>query len=118
MIKPNIRNLFRAKGISAPLKWMTTRGIADRTARQLLKGTGFRINFAYINILCYGLRCTPDELFTWEPDNAEEDAPSHPLQKLRKKMSLPDVNNKLKDLSAAEIKQVNDLIDGLKQQDK
>lgn len=114
MLKLNIRNLFLIKGIHAPYVWMTARGIPDRAARQLLKGTGFRINYSYIQILCVGLHCTPDDLFTWEPGNENPVDAHHPLQKLRGGNVLPDVSSKLKELTVEEIRRVEGFVRGMR----
>ena len=114
MLKLNIRNLFFVKGIHAPHTWMTTRGIPDRAARQFLKGTGFRINYSYMQILCVGLHCTPDDLFTYEPNDENLIDAHHPLQKLRRENTTPDVTSALRELTVEEIRRVEGFVKGMK----
>ena len=114
MLKLNIRKLFFSKGIHAPHAWMTIRGIPDRAARQLLKGTGFRINYSYMQILCIGLHCTPDDLFTYEPNDENSIDAHHPLLKLRGGNALPDVTSALRELTVEQIKQLEERIKEIK----
>lgn len=102
------------KGIHAPLTWMKRRGIPDRAARQLLKGTGFRINYSYIEILCVGLQCTPDDLFMWEPNAGEMISANHPLEKLRGENNMPDVTSALRELTVEQIKLLEERIKEIK----
>jgi hypothetical protein len=53
---------------------------------------------------CYALlRCAPNDLFSWTPDNEAEDYPENPLQAIRKK-PFPDLQKIIGNLSLEEVR--------------
>ena len=102
MIALSIKDLFRLRGIRQPVKAMRKAGISHYVAHAYLKGKKQRMVVEHLEILCKLLRCTPNELFSWEPDNQAEDFPENPLQAIRKKERM-DLNEVLKGMSVEEI---------------
>ena len=85
MISLAIKDLCRLRGIKQPLRELKRAGISHYVAHEYHQGHKHRIVVSHIEILCKLLRCTPNDLFQWEPDTAAEDNPENPLQAIRKK---------------------------------
>ena len=105
MIVLNIYNLCRLRGIAHPHKALYNAGISKKVAHEYLSGKKKTIVIAHIEILCVLLNCQPNNLFTWQPANKEEDLPNHPLQAVRNK-PLPDSIAHLQTMSVEEVERV------------
>ena len=103
MIKLQIKELCILRGIKTPLVALRKAGISQKVANQYLTGKKKHILLNHIELLCKLLRCTPNDLFAWMPDNKAEDVPENPLQKLRQQ-SLPDLQKVIGSLSLDEVK--------------
>ncbi len=104
MIEFNIRALFKLRGINEPLVAMRKLGIGQNIASKFLTGKKDYILKDHIEKLCRLLRCTPNDLFVWTPDNDAEDFAENPLQKIRK-TDLPELDKYISNLSVEELKE-------------
>lgn len=105
MIYLNIKELCHARGIKNPLTTLKKAGISQYVAHEYLKGEKHRFVTKHVEILCKLLRCTPNDLFVWIPDEPADDYPENPLQGIRKKPRL-NLNEKLKTMTVEEIERV------------
>jgi hypothetical protein len=58
---------------------------------------------AHVETLCALLRCTPNDLFAWTPDDKTSDYPENPLQHIRAR-ALPDLQKIIGSLSLEEVR--------------
>ena len=113
MIKLNIQQALKNKGIENTNKFLHQCEIPYYTASRLLNNNVESINFKYLEKICLHLHCTIDDLFVWIPDSNNKTAEDHPLQKLAQKTTNQTITQKLKQLPFDKIEQINNYIDGL-----
>jgi len=104
MLQLNLRKLFDAKGVRAPFTWLVKQGIARNTAADLLNGKAYRLRIDHLTLICRGLRCTPDDVFSYADDSRARTDERHPLQQLKANATLPDIGSQLNGLSVEQIK--------------
>lgn len=105
MITTNVKELCKLRGIKTPLTVLRKAGISHFVSHELINGKKHRITHKQIEILCTLLRCTPNELFAWIPNEPKDDYPAHPLQAIRKRQ-ITDLNEVLKSMSVGEIEKM------------
>jgi DNA-binding Xre family transcriptional regulator len=103
MLTLQIKDLCRLRGIKAPLNALIKAGISQTVASGYLTGKKKHLLLKHIEILCELLRCYPNDLFAWTPDDKSKDYPENHLQKIRKQ-SLPDLQKVIGSLSLEEVK--------------
>jgi len=107
MIQLRIEELCKERGIKHPFTALKKAGIAGPTALLYLHNKKKTLVLDHTEKLCAFFRCTPNELFEWEPDDKIEDYPENPLQTIRKKPTF-NLEDKLKTMSADEIRKLFD----------
>lgn len=103
MIQTRIKQLMKERGITTPLAALVAAGISQAVAQKYLSGEKEWIITKHVEKLCKFLRCTPNDLYEWTPDNAAEDYPENPLQAIRQKPSF-NLQELLKTMTLEEIK--------------
>ena len=103
MLTLQIKELCILRGIKAPLTAMRKAGISQQIAFKYLQGKKKNLMIDHIEKLCTLLRCTPNDLFAWTPDNKTQDYPENALQKIRQQ-SLPDLQKVIGRLSLEEVR--------------
>ena len=103
MIKLQIKELCELRGIKAPLTVLIKAGISQKVANDYLMGKKKQLLLSHIEKLCAVLRCTPNDLFIWTPDNAAQDYPANTLQCIRH-TTLPHLHRVINELSLEEVK--------------
>lgn len=103
MITLQIKELCTLRGIKSPLGAITKAGISQQIAFKYLQGEKRNLTLKHIEMLCKLLRCTPNDLFAWKPDNKTDDYPENPLQQIRKQ-PLPDMQKVIARLSLEEVR--------------
>lgn len=85
MLKYNIKNLMKLRGVVHPTAYLMkngfSKGVAERIGGEKMTG----ISPWQVERLCVVLRCLPSDLFCWSADKGEEATESHPLWKIREK---------------------------------
>lgn len=104
MIKLQIRELCILRGLKTPTADLRKSGISHKVASQYLTGKKKHILLHHIEILCKLLRCAPNDLIAWTPDDKAEDFPENPLQAIRQR-ALPDLQKVIGKLSLEEVRQ-------------
>ncbi len=103
MIQIRIKQLMKERGIKFPLETLKKAGISQGVAQGYLNGTKTWLLHKHAEKLCKLLRCTPNDLYEWTPDDPSEDYPENLLQAIRKKPSV-DLEEKLKNMTLEEIR--------------
>ena len=68
MLKLRAKTLMLAKGIAKPHGFLTRTGVNTSTATKILRNDYKNIKLQHLELLCWFVGCTPNELFEWEPD--------------------------------------------------
>ena len=103
MIVLNIKQLCRERGIKHPLAELKKAGISHFVASAYMKEKKVLFVTQHLETLCTLLRCTPNDLFKWVPDDPHADYPENPMQAIRQKPSF-NLEEKLKNMTLEEIK--------------
>ena len=103
MLTLQIKELCALRGIKSPLAALMKAGMGQRVANDYLMGTKKNMMLKHIEALCKLLRCAPNDLFAWMPENKTEDYPENPLQKIRQR-ELPDLQKVIGSLSLEEVR--------------
>lgn len=68
MIRLAVREIAERRGIKNANQLKDKTGFPPATAAQLWKGEGTRIEFRTLDTLCAVLKCRPNDLLRYEPD--------------------------------------------------
>jgi DNA-binding Xre family transcriptional regulator len=113
MIKLNIHQALKSKGIENTHQFLNQCEIPYHTASRLLNNNVDSINFKYLETICLHLHCTIDDLFVWIPGENHKTTTDHPMQKLAQKTANQTITQKIKQLPFDKIQQINNYIDEL-----
>ena len=114
MLILDLKRAITGKGIENPSLFLRQCGITSYTACRLLNNYNEGINFKHLELICYNLNCTIDDLFVWQPGKNTPDIKDHPLQKLKQKQSQVSIGQKIKQLPFDKIEELTNYIDQLK----
>lgn len=103
MIEFQIKEMMQAKGVKSVYTKLIKAGMSYSTAQGFMTGKRDSMSLKHAEIFCNLLRCTPNELLAWTPDNQAEDYPENPLQAIRKRPTI-NIEEKLKSMTLEEIK--------------
>lgn len=81
MLSIQLKNLFALRGIRHPYGWLVKNGMPVVAARHFAAGTYRHAPLQHLEKLCLLLRCTPNEIFAWQPAPGT-DATHQPLSAL------------------------------------
>jgi DNA-binding Xre family transcriptional regulator len=113
MLKLNVSSLLRSRGIENAGRYLVQQGLAYHTANRLLTGKVESMTYETLEKLCLVCNCSPDELFVWVKDEGTTVAEDHPLQKLKPKVAMPSPVERIKKMSPAKLKKLQEFMDGL-----
>ncbi len=103
MLNLRVKKLMLAKGIAKPHAYLTKLGMNPTTATQILRSNCKNLKVTHLELLCWYLSCTPNELFDWTPDKKYADLPGHALQKIRDQLTETELPKLLKRLNKEQI---------------
>lgn len=83
MLKYNIKNLMKLRGISQPSAFLKKHGFTQNVATRIAAEKMAAISPWQVERLCVVLKCLPSDLYCWTADKGEEATESHPLWKIR-----------------------------------
>lgn len=109
MLNLRVKRLMISKGIANPHSFLVKNGINHTTATKILSSRCKNLKVEYIELLCWHISCTPNELFEWEPDSKYVDHPGHPLQAVRLPKIETNLPKLLKKLSKNQIMELSTL---------
>lgn len=73
---------MRLRGIENRRKFIIDMGFAPATARKLLSNQVWRLDLDHLERFCLALKCTPNDLLEWKPEENQADADAQALSKL------------------------------------
>lgn len=85
MLKFNIKNLMKLRGITHPHAYLLKNGFSRSVAARIAAEKMTAISPSQIEKLCIVLKCLPNDLFCWTAGKDETATESHPLWKIREK---------------------------------
>ncbi len=97
MLKYNIKNLMKLRGITHPSAYLLKNGFSRNVAVRIAAEKMTAISPSQIEKLCNILKCLPNDLFLWIPGKDETATERHPLWKIREKeiKSVTELGNEI-----------------------
>lgn len=112
MLKLSLIRALQLRGVGNHKRFLRDLGFAASSVKGFLNGTAEQIKYEQLEQLCVALNCTPNDLFEWQPDERRQIAPTHSLNKLKKK----NLAQMLNDVPLEKFEQVETLFDDLQKQ--
>lgn len=109
----DLNRLFALKSIHNKLTFLRSNGFTYTEAQTIAHKVPIRVSIEHIYKLCLAFNCSPNDLFTYTPDEKSNLPQGHPLNSLVRPKSH-DVDNLLKDLSPDKVTKFLDDLDKLK----
>ena len=103
MIELPVKHLLHLRGVKNLNATLRRVGFSPAVVQKILEGRQRALKLKHIEKLCTVLRCTPNDIFAWTPDQPADDYPENPLQAIRKK-DLPKMDAVMGKLSLEEVK--------------
>lgn len=114
MLVFNPRRIFALRGVEKPTSFLVKQGIAPSTAIKFMKAQSSMFKTSYVEMICVGMNCTPNDLFDWIPDSKTVLPENHPLRTLERKQKLKNIRELLHDIPVEKLSQVEEMINDLK----
>ncbi|MDW7695923.1 helix-turn-helix domain-containing protein [Flammeovirgaceae bacterium SG7u.111] len=110
MMYYNFKRIFKARGIDRPFTFLQKAGFSDNFASRCGRGSIRRLELRELERLCYLLRCTPNDLLVWEPDDSLPLDKNHPLMELKKPEKTVDITKALNSVPLNQLEEIEQLI--------
>jgi DNA-binding Xre family transcriptional regulator len=99
MLKLNLKQIAKERQIENLYRWLVKIGLTPKIAARWGRGEPKRLDLFYLEMVCTSLKCKPNDILEWVPDEEQKDYPeSHPLSDLKKKPEVTDVKFVLRTL--------------------
>ncbi len=119
MMYYNFKRIFKARGIERPFTFLQKAGFSDNFASKCHRNLIRRLELRELERLCYLLRCTPNDLIVWEPDDSLSLDKNHPLMEIRKPEKTVDMTKALSSVPLNQLEEIEQLIlDKIKENNK
>ena len=110
MITYNFDRLFKARGINKPFSFLKRAGLSDSFASRVKNNRVSRLDLKMIERLCLLLRCSPNDIMEWVPDNETEVDKDHPINAIRKSDKVIDITKTLNSVPLDKLDDIEELI--------
>lgn len=110
MFKFTFDRFFKAKGIDKPFTFLVRAGFSENFATRVNQNRVQRIGLKELEKLCLALRCTPNDLIDWIPDQTINTDKEHPIHALRKSGKEIDLRGVLQSMTLDELEDIDVLI--------
>ncbi len=110
MLHLNLQRIFKARGIEQPYKFLVRSGFVPFTAHKYKNGKVEHIRLDHIEKLCVVLKCTPNDLFEWQPDDLLDDRTDHPLQKIRTREKKAALSQMLSGMPLEKLEEIEKIL--------
>ena len=115
MLVFNPKRIFALRGVEKPSSFLIKQGIAPSTALKFIKAGGSTFKTKYVELICVGMNCTPNDLFDWYEDAKTKLPENHPLRALERKQKINNIREMLHDLPVEKLSELEGLINNLKE---
>ena len=114
MLVFNPRRIFALRGVEKPTSFLVKQGIAPSTVIKFMKAQSSMFKISYVEMICVGMNCTPNDLFDWHEDANTKLPENHPLRALERKEKIANIRELLHDMPVEKLSMVENLINELK----
>ena len=114
MLKFNPRRIFALRGVEKPTTFLVKQGVARSTAIKFMNAHSSMFKTSYVELICVGMNCTPNDLFDWYEDSKTKIPEDHPLKALERKEKIKNISELLHDMPVEKLTQLEGLINDFK----
>lgn len=112
MLKLDVSQLFKARGISQPFTFLRRLGLSSKVAHRILHGETKSIHLKHVFRICVALQCTPNDLVRLDSNTLPN---THPLSKLIPPPAEVDLIHELNGVPLERLSELKQMIDRLKE---
>ena len=117
MLYYDVKRLLALRGIERPRTFLIKNGFASQTTDNFINNNAVHIKPEQIEKLCVLLNCTPNDLFTWKPDDGAPVPENHPLKPLFRAAPAKSIARLVRDIPAEKLGRLEELINDLKNEE-
>lgn len=111
MIRLRVERMIRLRGHLNPLQFLMSHGYSYRNAYYILKEDGHTsVKLRQVENLCRLLRCTPNDLLEWQPNDSTDEELSQPLAKLCRSGSNSAIISAISDIPPGKLDKAVELL--------
>ena len=111
MLKFNFTRIFKAKGITKPYTFLVKAGYSASFSTRLTNNKVRMLNLTDVEKLCVMLKCTPNDLLEWVPDqNHNSGGEGHPLSSLQRIGTDSQINRILFNIPVDRLAEIEQMI--------
>ena len=110
MLQYNLNRILKARGIEHPYTWLVRQGVHSQLASAVNRNQVRRVRLGTIEKLCLVLRCTPNDLLEWVPDDDSIDRDQPLGQLLKTQNKVIDITRSLNALPLDKLEEVDQFI--------
>ncbi len=110
MLFLNLNRLFFLRGIINPHRFLVQNGFSANISQRIIHNQKTHIKIKQLLRLCELLRCTPNDLFDYNPQKNSYVDDAHPLHSLKKEAIPVNLPEYFINASFNEIKELQNLI--------
>lgn len=110
MLFYNFDRIFKARAIDKPFAFLKSHGFSSSFSSKVKQNRVGRLNSRELERLCIFLKCTPNDLMEWQPDNEVVLEETHPIYKLHRPEALTDMTRLLNSIPLEKVEEINRII--------
>jgi DNA-binding Xre family transcriptional regulator len=110
MLFLNLNRLFYLRGITNPHRFLVKNGFTANVSQRILHNQKTHIKMQQLLRLCELLRCTPNDLFDFNPSKNSYIDEGHPLHSLKKEAIPVNIPEYFIKASFSDIEELQNLI--------
>lgn len=111
MLKFNFTRIFKARGIARPYSFLVKSGYSASFSSRAVNNKVRQLNLADVEKLCVMLKCTPNDLLEWVPDQNHNSAEQgHPLSSLQRISNTGQINRILYNIPVDRLAEIEQMI--------
>ena len=110
MLKYNFDRVFKARGIEKRYVYLKRAGFGDHLASRIKNNKVAQLGLRETEKFCLLMRCTPNDLYEWEPDESMETDATHPMNTIRKRDKIADLTKTLNTVPLEKLDEIDELI--------
>ena len=116
MLKFTIPQMLKLRIINHPVGFLMKNGFPRQTAYRICSGKFKNLTAKQLEKLCLALKCTPNDIIDWIPDDEKLLESNPPLAKLFKVQVPYELRDMAKDIPFDKLHKLNQRLDELKKE--
>ena len=110
MLNYNFSRVIKARGIENPSIFLQKQGFSQNFALNIINGNTRSLRLSSLEKLCIILKCTPNDVMEWVPDDESNVEENHPLNKIKKNDKVLNILKTLNSIPLDELEKIDKII--------